>query len=273
MKRKGFTLIELLVVIAIIALLMGILMPALVKVRQLAQRVMCGTQVKGIGTSMMVYANDGEGRYPSYNMTWTPATLGDGDNGVTVPSGGCTVTHNFYLLVRYDYTTPDQFICGGDTGVSALNLNNWGAGGDTLTTLADGFDFGEEPPTHCSYSYHCPFSVYGLTADSDPRMAVAADRNPYLYQLEDPGTAGEKSCNCMAHQREGQNVLFNDNHVKFEKRAWCGVDDDNVYTLWPSNPAELAEKRSGTTPIAGSTYEPASRLFDSVLLSEEIPAP
>ncbi|MHC4114802.1 MAG: type II secretion system protein, partial [Planctomycetota bacterium] len=58
MKRKGFTLVELLVVIAIIALLMGILMPALAKVKQLAARMVCGSHLSGIGKAMLVYAND-----------------------------------------------------------------------------------------------------------------------------------------------------------------------------------------------------------------------
>ena len=57
MERKGFTLVELLVVIAIIALLMGILMPALARVRQIAFRLVCGTNLSGIGKAMLIYAN------------------------------------------------------------------------------------------------------------------------------------------------------------------------------------------------------------------------
>jgi prepilin-type N-terminal cleavage/methylation domain-containing protein len=53
MKKKGFTLVELLVVIAIIALLMGILMPALARVRQIAFRMVCGTNLSGIGKAML----------------------------------------------------------------------------------------------------------------------------------------------------------------------------------------------------------------------------
>ncbi len=52
-KKKGFTLIELLVVIAIIAMLLAILMPALGKVKKLAMRLVCGTNLKGMGTAMM----------------------------------------------------------------------------------------------------------------------------------------------------------------------------------------------------------------------------
>ena len=63
MKKKGFTLIELLVVIAIIAMLLAILMPALNKVKKIAQRVVCGTNLKGLGTAQVVYANDYDDMY------------------------------------------------------------------------------------------------------------------------------------------------------------------------------------------------------------------
>ena len=76
MKHKGFTLVELLVVIAIIALLMGILMPALSRVRQIAFRLVCGTNLSGIGKAMLIYANDYEDELPragGRNGVWTPA--------------------------------------------------------------------------------------------------------------------------------------------------------------------------------------------------------
>ncbi len=64
MKKSAFTLVELLVVIAIIALLMGILMPALNKVRRVAKATICRTNVRQWGLVFKLYGEDNDAELP-----------------------------------------------------------------------------------------------------------------------------------------------------------------------------------------------------------------
>jgi prepilin-type N-terminal cleavage/methylation domain-containing protein len=303
MRRKGFTLVELLVVIAIIALLMGILMPALARVRQLAFRMTCGTNLAGIGKAMLIYANDYEDELPragGRTTTWgamTPtgyyATSRALAYGLAADgSGGSAgITSCFYLLVKYAEVTPKSFICKGDAGTTEFKLSDYAGVIPATYELINLWDFG--PPAdafkHCSYSYHLPFGSYALTTSNEPGFAVAADRNPWIPSpavaqaditakwatpfmpdvtgkgVSTAGTSDQaRAGNAIAHQSDGQNVLFLDSHVEFAKRSFCSVEDDNIYTI--STFVDGGDLR-GTMPVAGSSCAPKNRK-DSLLVHD-----
>ena len=192
MKKKGFTLIELLVVIAIIAMLLAILMPALNKVKKIAQRVVCGTNLKGFGNAMMVYANDFDGDYAclarNTNHRWQENTIGwDAD---PYPMTDRTVGASLYLLVRLADVSPKSFVCPASQQAEFSGKNQFNK------DIVELWDFGTrdagatwdaEGPARCvSYAYQQPYNLiqggpgkYRADDSRSAAFAVMADRNPW----------------------------------------------------------------------------------------------
>ncbi|MCP4261625.1 MAG: DUF4190 domain-containing protein [Planctomycetes bacterium] len=241
-------------------------------------RMICGTNLSGLGKAMLIYSNDYDDEYPRaggrYSI-WSSSIPGwRADNrygayGLSADGSGgrATISSSFYLLVKYAEITPKSFICIGDYGTKTFNPFKYG---ENEKELADLWDFGPEPRKHCSYSYHMPYGLYALTSSSEPGMAVAADPSPWLmssvassniaYFDPDDKKKVTRIGNAITHKGDGQNVLFMDNHVSFEKNSFCGVNDDNIYTYWDGQ-----DIRRGAIPNLKS--QPMDRL-DSMLVND-----
>ena len=107
--RKAFTLIELLVVITIIALLIGILLPALGAARRVAGEIKDGTQVRGIHHAMVLYAQSNGSNYPG--LTANGKNKKKADIDVACSKNGVNVEARMMIMLIGNYVTGDYIIC------------------------------------------------------------------------------------------------------------------------------------------------------------------
>ena len=204
---KGFTLIELLVVIAIIAILAGLLLPALARAKGSAKRIQCVNQQRQIGIGLFLWANDNEDKLPWQVSVTNGGTLASLSSSTPPPVALAASLGFINQVAPVDWI--DNFrVCSNEIVTPKILVDP----ADNEKTVVDRWEFASGDTA--SYFY----SPQG--DKTKPQTIIIGDRNIDGGQsLYDPswsiyqGSSVDISCSTSIHPSAG-NFLLGDGSVQ-----------------------------------------------------------